>query len=146
MMRDRLVILRELLHENGYIFVILDDNAIFHCKLLMDEIFGKDNFLGNIVWQSRKSVSNDTFVSLSTNHILLYAKNKESNSKADFKLEADEDKFSNPDNDPRGKWVADPSMHLKFGQISPIKLKTQIQVKNFYQLQEDIGELKKQNI
>jgi DNA modification methylase len=108
MMRDRLVILRELLHENGYIFVILDDNAIFHCKLLMDEIFGKDNFLGDIVWQSRKSVSNDTFVSLSTNHILLYAKNKELNSKKDFKLEADEEKFSNPDNDPRGKWVADP--------------------------------------
>ncbi len=108
MMRDRLVILRELLRENGYIFVILDDNAIFHCKLLMDDIFGKVNFLGDIVWQSRKSVSNDTFVSLSTNHILLYAKNKELNSKSDFKLEADESKFSNPDNDPRGKWVADP--------------------------------------
>lgn len=108
MMRDRLVVLRELLHENGYIFVILDDNATFHCKLLMDEIFGKQNFLGDIVWQSRKSVSNDTFVSLSTNHILLYAKNKEENSKTDFKLEADEEKFSNPDNDPRGKWVADP--------------------------------------
>jgi DNA modification methylase len=108
LMRDRFEILKGLLRNDGYIFVILDDNAIFHCKLLMDEIFGKSNFLGDIVWQSRKSVSNDTFVSLSTNHILLYAKNIEVNSKADFKLEADEDKFSNPDNDPRGKWVADP--------------------------------------
>lgn len=108
LMRDRLVVIHEILREDGYIFIILDDNAIFHCKLLMDEIFGKSNFLGDIVWQSRKSVSNDTFVSLSTNHILLYAKNIEVNSKANFKLEADEEKFSNPDNDPRGKWVADP--------------------------------------
>lgn len=108
MMRDRLTILRDLLREDGYIFAILDDNAAFHCKLLMDEIFGKKNFLGDIVWQSRKSVSNDTFVSLSTNHILLYAKDLEIDDKLDFKLDANETKFSNPDNDTRGDWTADP--------------------------------------
>lgn len=106
--RDRATVLREILSDSGFMFCILDDNAVFHCKVLMDEIFGRENFLGDIVWQSRKSVSNDTFISLNTNHILCYTKNKELCDKSNFRLAADSEKFSNPDNDPRGKWVADP--------------------------------------
>jgi adenine-specific DNA-methyltransferase len=124
MMMPRLKMLRELLSEDGAIFMTLDDTEIHRCKLLMDDIFGEDNFVSNIVWQARKSVQNDTDISLSHNHILVYAKNrrqeerrlKKSNSNtwhslAGFvfnPLELDESKFSNPDNDPRGPWKVTP--------------------------------------
>lgn len=124
MMMPRLKLLRELLHENGAIFITLDDIEIHRCKLLMDEIFGEENIVSNIVWQARKSVQNDTDISSSHNHVLVYAKNrrqeerrlKKSNAKKWHTmdgfvfnpLELDKSKFSNPDNDSRGLWKADP--------------------------------------
>jgi len=124
MMMPRLKLLRELLHENGAIFITLDDIEIHRCKLLMDEIFGEENIVSNIVWQARKSVQNDTDISSSHNHVLVYAKNrrqeerrlKKSNAKKWHTmdgfvfnpLDLDKSKFSNPDNDPRGLWKADP--------------------------------------
>ena len=74
--------------------------------MLMDEIFGEGNFVANFVWHHRKSSQNDIDISLSHNHILCYALEKSS-----FTFNAgdvDESKFSNPDKDPRGPWVADP--------------------------------------
>ena len=76
MMMPRLKLLRELLHDDGVIFVTLDDIEVHRCKLLMDEIFGEINFVTNIPWQARKSVQNDTDISNSHNHILVYAKNR----------------------------------------------------------------------
>ena len=74
--------------------------------MLMDDIFGEGNFVANIVWHHRKSSQNDIDVSLSHNHILCYALEKSSFS---FNAgEIDKSKFSNPDKDPRGPWVADP--------------------------------------
>ena len=124
MMMPRLKLLREMLHENGAVFITLDDIEIHRCKVLMDEIFNEDNFVSNIVWQARKSVQNDTDISSSHNHVLVYAKNrrqgerrlKKSNVKKWYSLdgfvfnplELDKSKFSNPDNDPRGPWKADP--------------------------------------
>lgn len=124
MMMPRLKLLRELLHKDGAIFITIDDNEVHHLRMLMDEIFGEQNFVTNIVWQARKSVQNDTDISQQHNHILVYAKNrrqeerrlKESNAHIwytmdgfAFKpLELDRSKFSNPDNDPRGPWKADP--------------------------------------
>lgn len=124
MMMPRFKLLRELLHDDGAIFVTLDDIEVHRCKLLMDEIFGETNFVTNIPWQARKSVQNDTDISSSHNHILVYAKIrrqeerrlKKSNSKrwhtmpgfVFHPMELDKSKFSNPDNDPRGLWKADP--------------------------------------
>ncbi len=124
MMMPRLKLLRELLHENGAIFITLDDIEIHRCKLLMDEIFGEENIVSNIVWQARKSVQNDTDISSSHNHVLVYAKNRRQEErrlkKSNVKkwhtmdgfvfnpLELDKSKFSNPDKDPRGLWKADP--------------------------------------
>lgn len=106
LMKPRLELLRNLLAEDGSIWITLDDNEGFHCKLLADEVFGKNNFISTIVWNSRKSKQNDTFISLSHNYIFVYAKNK---SKLQLnKLPIDETNFSNPDNDPRGPWDADP--------------------------------------
>ena len=106
MMWPRLHLLKELLAEDGAIFISIDDNEVHRLRMLIDEIFGVGNFVANIVWHHRKSSQNDIDVSLSHNHILCYALEKST-----FSFNAgdvDESKFSNPDKDPRGPWVADP--------------------------------------
>ncbi|WP_228777443.1 DNA methyltransferase [Lonepinella koalarum] len=105
-MKNRLEIARELLKDDGSIWINLDDNEAHYCKILCDEIFGRENFVSNIVWQHRKSVQSDIAISLSHNHILVYA--KKSNEITLNRLEVDDTKYENPDNDPRGKWVATP--------------------------------------
>ncbi len=107
MMWPRLHLLKELLSDDGVIFVSIDDNEQHHLRMLMDEIFSEENFVANIVWHHRKSSQNDIDVSLSHNYIVCYALERRS-----FSFNAgdvDESKLdSNPDNDPRGPWVADP--------------------------------------
>ena len=106
MMWPRLHLLKELLADDGVIFISIDDNEQHRLRMLVDEIFGEGNFVANIVWHHRKSSQNDIDVSLSHNHILCYALEKSSFS---FNAgEVDKSKFSNPDKDPRGPWVADP--------------------------------------
>ena len=106
LMKPRLELLRNLLAEDGSIWITLDDNEGFHFKLLADEVYGKSNFISTIVWNSRKSKQNDTLISLSHNYIFVYAKNKDK--VCVNRMPIDDTKFSNPDNDPRGAWVADP--------------------------------------
>ena len=106
MMWPRLHLLKELLAATGVIFVTIDDNEQHHLRMLMDEIFGENNFTASIIWHHRKSSQNDIDVSLSHNYILCYALDRSS-----FSFNAgdvDESRFSNPDQDPRGPWVADP--------------------------------------
>lgn len=106
MMMPRLKLLRELLSEDGAIFISIDDNEEHNLRVLLDEIFGENNFKANFIWNHRKSSQNDIDVSLSHNYTICYAKNIE-----EFQLNPlgiDDDKFSNPDNDPKGDWVADP--------------------------------------
>ncbi|AGX87417.1 site-specific DNA-methyltransferase [Candidatus Symbiobacter mobilis] len=106
MMYPRLVLLRQFLREDGAIFVSIDDNEVATLRLLMDEVFGARNFVANFVWEHRKSSQNDVDVSLSHNYTLCFARDRRV-----FRLLAlaiDATKFSNPDNDPRGEWVADP--------------------------------------
>lgn len=109
----RLLILKNLLTEDGTIWITLDDNEAHYCKVLCDQIWTRKNFIADVIWNSRKSVSNDAILSLNTNHILVYATNAElirqkAKKSELFKGPMDGSKFSNPDNDPRGKWVADP--------------------------------------
>ncbi|MBR4630993.1 MAG: site-specific DNA-methyltransferase, partial [Treponema sp.] len=106
----RLRIARELLSEKGVIFISIDDNEQADLKLLCDEVFGDKNYISDIIWNSRKSVSNDAVVSLNHNYTLIYTKNlREFNlTKSKFKLPDKGEGFSNPDNDFRGLWKADP--------------------------------------
>ncbi len=106
MMRDRLELLRTLLAEDGSLWITIDDNESHYLKVMCDEIFGRNNFVNNIVWNHRKSVQNDIVISLSHNHVLVFAKNKD---KLQLnRLSIDESKYTNPDNDPRGPWSATP--------------------------------------
>jgi adenine-specific DNA-methyltransferase len=110
MMYPRLKLLHKLLADDGAIFISIDDNEQANLKLVMDEIFGRLNFLSNIIWNSRKSVSNDAIISLNHNHTLVYTKDFTifKTVKANFKLIVEDTNFSNPDNDIRGSWTADP--------------------------------------
>lgn len=108
MVYPRLFLARNLLKDDGVIFVSIDDNEVHNLRLLMNEIYGEENFVANIIWEKKFAPSNDAkWFSDNHDHILLYAKNKE-----DWRpnlIERDEkslSRYKNPDNDPRGKWVS----------------------------------------
>jgi len=108
LMRDRLEILRNLLSEDGSIWITIDDNEAHYLKVIMDEIFGRKNFVSNVIWEKKFSPQNDTkWLSDSHDHILVYAKNKEI--WRPFLLPRTEEmdnRYTNPDNDPRGVWTS----------------------------------------
>ncbi len=107
-MRNRLEVARELLRRDGAIFVNLDDGEAHYCKVLMDEVFGRDNFIGNIVWEKKFSPQNDAqYISDNHDHILLFAKDKGSWSPNPLPLsESQKSNYTNDDNDPRGPWTS----------------------------------------
>ncbi|MDG1175398.1 MAG: site-specific DNA-methyltransferase, partial [Flavobacteriales bacterium] len=109
-MKNRLEVAKELLSKDGLIWISLSDKEAHYLKVLADEVFDQDNFVSDVIWNSTKSVTNTAIISDAHTHILLYAKSKTNlkQNRTTFRLTADESKFSNPDNDPRGKWVADP--------------------------------------
>lgn len=105
-MKNRLEVAREFLRDDGVIFVSIDDNEQAYLKVLMDEVFGRGNFVANFIWEHRKSSQNDIDISLSHNYTLCFGL-----ARTKLKLNplvANISKFSNPDNDPRGAWVSDP--------------------------------------
>lgn len=75
-MKNRLEIARDLLKEDGAIFVSLDDKENHYCKVLMDSIFGRENFIADICHKSRGSISNDKIISPNHSHVLFFAKNQ----------------------------------------------------------------------
>ena len=110
MIYPRLLLARNLLSDDGVIFISIDDNEQANLKKICDEVFGASNFITDIIWNSRKSVSNDAIVSLNHNYTLVYSKNMSIFyvNKSKFKLPDTGVGFDNPDNDPRGPWKADP--------------------------------------
>ena len=109
-MKNRLRIARTFLTDDGLLVVSLSDKEAHYCKVLMDDIFGVDNFVADVIWNSTKSVTNTAVISNAHTHLLVYSNNMnilKANRKK-FRLAIDESKFSNPDNDPRGDWAADP--------------------------------------
>ncbi len=110
MIYPRLKVAKDLLSDDGVIFISIDDNEVGNLKKVCDEIFGSSNFIADFVWNSRKSVSNDAVVSLNHNYTLAYSKNMSVFyvNKSQFKLPDTGEGFENPDNDPRGPWKADP--------------------------------------
>lgn len=107
----RLELLRELLSEDGSIWITLDDNEVHYLKVIMDEIFGRKNFITSIAWQKFHSVKTNSLYNISSahDHVLVYGK---SEMLSDFnKLDMDENAlkvYKNIDNDPRGRWRTAP--------------------------------------
>lgn len=100
----RLYIARELLRDDGVIFISIDDNEQAQLKILCDEIFGEENFVANLTWNSVSSVLKQSkLIRKEHEFILIYSKNKE---KLAFNRLENNMKFSNPDNDPNGPWFS----------------------------------------
>ncbi|OLN28966.1 site-specific DNA-methyltransferase [Desulfosporosinus metallidurans] len=106
MMYPRLELLRDLLAEDGSIWVTIDDNEAHYLKVIMDEVFGRKNFVVNVVWQKRVSPANDAkYFSSDHDYVVVYAKNRESWSPNRLpRTEQQNAYYKNPDNDPRGPW------------------------------------------
>jgi len=106
LMKPRLDLLRNLLSEDGSIWISIDDDESHYLKVLCDEVFGRKNFINNVIWEKKYSPSNDAkWLSDSHDHILVYAKNKEI-WRPNLLRRTDEmnNRYKNPDNDPRGLW------------------------------------------
>ena len=109
MMYPRLELLRELLSEDGSIWVNLDKGEGHYLKVMLDEIFGRKNFIGEVIWQKRTSRENRAAVGSAHDNIFVYAKMEAVNWKKHRNLLPPNDKgYSNPDNDPKGKWRSIP--------------------------------------
>ena len=137
-MSKRLRIAKRLMSDKGVLFISIDDNEQAQLKLLCDEIFGADNYISSIPWHSRQSLQNDTDLSINHEYILAVAKNRRKSNrrlkKANasiwynedgfvfYPISVDGEKYSNPDNDPRGPWKADPmdAPHIRPNLTYPI--------------------------
>lgn len=107
MMMPRLKLLKDLLEEDGVIFVSIDDNEVHHLKTLMEEIFGENNFIADIIWEKRYGRSNDAKLMASQiDHILLFRKSEDTQILREPRDKNSDKIYSNPDNDPRGDWAS----------------------------------------
>ena len=107
MMYPRLFLARQLLCEDGVIFVSIDDHEMHNLRLLMNEIFGEENFVAAIAWEKRFTRSNNAKMFYSVkDSILLYRKSEAVSLLREPRTEKSDSIYSNPDNDPRGDWTS----------------------------------------
>ena len=113
MMYPRLFLARQLLREDGVIFISIDDHEVHNLRLLMNEVFGEENFVANVVWQKKQSPQRDaTYFSDMHDHVLVYARCRKQNRSDPTgwerqllpRGEEQDARYSNPDDDPRGPW------------------------------------------
>ena len=128
MMMPRLYLAKSLLREDGVIFISIDDNEVHNLRLLMNEIFGEENFVAQFIWEKRLNRENRNEVSVRHDYILCYSKYTESDVRRIMQLPMNKKAFSNygnPDNDPRGLWKSDPA-HAQAGHGTKFQFYTLI--------------------
>lgn len=111
MIYPRLKIAKDLLADDGSIFVTLDEHEIGNCRKILDEVFGESSFIATVVWENFYGRSNAAAISPAHNYILIYSKAGENWKNVRRLLPRDEktvSKYKNPDNDPRGDWRLGP--------------------------------------
>ena len=117
LMWPRLEILKNLLHPTeGSIWISIDDDEGHYLKILCDEVFGRSNFVANVIWEKKYTIANDAkWLSDNHDHILVFSRNKESWRPNSLPRTASmNDAYKNPDNHPKGPWKATP-LHAKSG-------------------------------
>ena len=114
MMYPRLFLARNLLRDDGLIFVSIDDNEEHNLRLMMNEIFGEEKFIAQFIWKSRQNKDNRNITGVSIDHeyVLCYGKNVRGSER---KLE----QYTNPDNDSRGPWVSGNMVGLLPADLRP---------------------------
>jgi adenine-specific DNA-methyltransferase len=141
LIRDRLELLRTLLTPDGSLWVTIDDNECHYLKVLCDEIFGRQNFVANVVWQKKFSPqANAVWLSDSHDHVLVFAKDKTSwRPNLLPRTDSADSRYSNPDNDPRGHWTSgDFTISLTGGQRGAQFARTGIS-ENIYEISTPSG-------
>ena len=110
MMYPRLLLARQLLKDDGVIFVSIGDREVHHLKSMLNNIFGEENFEGHIHWRRRYNQPNDRtkMIGLVAEHVLAYAKDSDALKKSGVGKVDITGNFSNPDNDPKGAWASKP--------------------------------------
>jgi len=107
LMRDRLEIIRSLLSDDGSLWITIDDNEAHYLKVLCDEVFGRRNFVANVLWQKRTSPDARIHLGGAHDHIMVFAKSVERTNFNKLSISVEQAKnFKNPDNDPRGAWAS----------------------------------------
>lgn len=108
MMYPRLILAKNLLSDDGVIFISIDDNEEDNLKKICNEVFGEQNYVSNLVWQKNFAPKNDNkYISNSTEYILVYSKNKNNFKRGLLPREEKHNKgYANPDNDSRGLWTS----------------------------------------
>ncbi|MDE7245509.1 MAG: site-specific DNA-methyltransferase [Oscillospiraceae bacterium] len=107
MLYPRLRIAKDLLTDDGVIFISIDDNEVANLIKICDEIFGKSNFITDIIWEKRYTRNNDAkLMSTVIDHILCYRKSEARLILREPRTEKQNSTYSNPDNDPRGVWTS----------------------------------------
>jgi len=124
--KNRMEVCRDLLNSSGMLWVNLDDKESHYAKVLLDEIFGRENFLSNIIWKKKYTSSNDAkFFSDNHDHILVYAKDL---SLCKFnglpRTEKANKAYTNPDNDLRGPWKSTPCHAKTYNKKYDFNLET----------------------
>ena len=106
MMYSRLKVARDLLTEDGVLFISIDDNEQENLRICCDEIFGEQNFVAQLIWERAYAPKNDAkFVSNSHDYVIMYAKNVDIFTIGRLpRTEEANARYKNPDNDPRGVW------------------------------------------
>ena len=112
MMYPRLYLARNLLREDGVIFISIDDNEVENLRRMCDEIFGEENFVANFIWEKRTNRENRKEVSMRHDYVLCFCRSRLEGVKRINQLPMSEKalaNYKNPDNDSRGKWKSDPA-------------------------------------
>ncbi|MEX2382542.1 MAG: site-specific DNA-methyltransferase [Opitutales bacterium] len=106
LMRERVELLRRLLTDDGSLWITIDDNEAHYLKVLCDEVFGRQNFVANVIWQKADSPRNTARqFSEDHDHLLVYSKNPSWVPSRLPRTAAANSIYTNPDNDPRGPWI-----------------------------------------
>ena len=106
MIYPRLLVARQLLREDGVIFVSIDDNEVTHLRKVMDEVFGEANFVACFLWKRRQQTDSRNLSNVSFDHEFIVTYEKSFGATKFQGTSIDETKYKNPDNDPRGMWAS----------------------------------------
>ena len=122
MMYPRLYLARNLLRDDGFMFISIDDHEVANLRTLCNEVLGEDNFIANVVWQKKYTRSNDAkYFSDNHDHILVYSRTKDAATlNLQQRTEEQAAAYANPDNHLKGPWKATP-LHAKSGTVEGFK-------------------------
>jgi adenine-specific DNA-methyltransferase len=117
MMYPRLYVAKNLLREDGVIFISIDDNEVANLRQLCDLVFGEDNFVEQIIWKKRNTPPNDKIIGAQHDYILAYGKSEEVRLNLRERSEKQLGRYENPDDHPKGPWApGDISANVKGGR------------------------------